>query len=55
MTSTFDFDDEIFKSLDVSQVNNSDLPDLSDADAVDNWIHQQNLIAYASFRALGVL
>jgi len=52
MTSTFDFDDEIFRSL---QVNNSDLPDSSDADAVDNWIHQQNLIAYASFRALGVL
>jgi hypothetical protein len=36
-------------------VSNSDLPDLFDADAVDNWIHQQNLIAYASFRALGVL
>lgn len=31
------------------------LLDLSDADAVDNWIHQQNLIAYVSFRALGVL
>lgn len=53
MEPAFDFDDEIFLSVD--KVNSSHLPDLSDADAVDNWIHQQNLIAYASFRALGVL
>lgn len=53
MEFTFDFDDEIFPFAD--KVNSSDLPDLSDADAVDNWIHQQNLIAYASFRVLGVL
>jgi hypothetical protein len=53
MEPTFDFDDQIFNSG--YKVNDLDLPDLTDADAVDNWIHQQNLIAYVSFRALGVL
>lgn len=53
MEPTFDFDDQIFNSA--HNVNSSHLPDFSDADAVDTWIHQQNLIAYASFRALGVL
>jgi hypothetical protein len=53
MEPTFDFDDQIFNSA--HKVNNSDLPDSSHADAVDDWIHQQNLIAYKTFRVLGVL
>jgi hypothetical protein len=53
MEPTFDLDDQIFNFG--HELSNSDLPNLSDADAVDNWIHQQNLIAYVSFRALGVL